>query len=139
MKGKACLCRFCFFFFWKRRNCAKSSARNFEAIRIDESCHSVASDVNNVNESRLFMPKIAAMLWNERESHKPKSRDSIEYKNLHKDVINIKNLISLHNLSILPHCLWLSTRFQSLRPPFYGFINLNLILFPRFVFKAFGI
>lgn len=77
------------------------------------------------------MPKTAAMLWNERESRKPMSRDSIEYKNLHKDVINIENLISLHNLSILPHCL---RAFKSLRPPFYGFINLNLILFPRFVF-----
>jgi hypothetical protein len=42
-----------------------------------------ALDVNNVNESQLFMPKTAT------EAQAKVSLDSIEYRNLHKDVINI--------------------------------------------------
>lgn len=45
-------------------------------------------DVNKLNGNQLFMPKKVEER-SSRTSHKPKPRDSIEYKNLHKDVINI--------------------------------------------------
>jgi hypothetical protein len=45
-----------------------------------------ALDVNNLNESQLFMPKTATV------AQAKVSLDSIEYKNLHKDVINIERI-----------------------------------------------
>lgn len=59
--------------------------------------------------------------------------------NLHKDAINIERILplslTLFSQFIDSSALAVIVYALSLRPPFYGFINLNLIPFPCFVFS----
>lgn len=79
--------------------------------------------------------------WRPRDAENVAQAKSLIPLNLHKDAINIENSISLSpSLTLFSQfidssALAVIVYAPSLRPPFYGFINLNLIPFPCFVFS----